>query len=154
MAHSQSARQVSLVVTPRFSDKNTVALWSDLVSQFDPQRTRVLLVGPLPFFKLSATDCVVLSDRFGIDRDRCGQPRSELEGTIVSLGEILTKVARRNPDRIRYINPIDLFCDARFCRPFIGNQLLYDDGAHLLTSGVDLLWKSFEKDFRWVAWKN
>ena len=31
---------------------------------------------------------------------------------------------------------------------------MYDDGAHLLTSGVDLVWKTFEKDFRWVAWKN
>jgi hypothetical protein len=148
------AREISLVVTPRFSDPNTVALWTELISRFDPARTRVLLLGPMPTFETPAMDCVILSDRHGISRDRCGRPRSQVEDFSRSFGQVFAKIAATSPGNIRYIDPIDVFCDAQFCRPFIGDQLMYDDGAHLLTSGVDLVWKTFEKDFRWVAWKN
>ena len=61
------AREISLVVTPRFSDPNTVALWTELISRFDPARTRVLLLGPMPTFETPAMDCVILSDRHGIE---------------------------------------------------------------------------------------
>ncbi len=147
------ARRISVVVTPRFSDPNTVALWSDLISQFDPARARILLLGPMPPFQTPAMDCVILNDRHGISRERCGRPRSQIEGVVAYFGQVFTKIAASSPNNIRYINPVDVFCDAQFCRPIIGDQLLYDDGAHLLPSGVDRVWKTFEKDFRWVAWK-
>ncbi len=148
------ARRISVVVTPRFSDPNTVALWTELISQFDPARTRVLLLGPMPVFETPAMDCVILNDRHGTSRERCGRSRSQVEGVVASSDQVFMKIAKSSPNNIRFVNPIDVFCDAQFCRPFIGDQLMYDDGSHLLTSGVDLVWKTFEKDFRWVAWKN
>jgi hypothetical protein len=154
LAHTASAQRVSVIATPRFEDKNTPARWNELIAQFDPHHTRVLLLGPAPVFPMPVTECVILSDRYGLSRERCGRPRSEVERIGAPYDAPLMKVAASRPDSIRFISPIDVFCDAQTCRPFIGDKVLYDDGYHLWSSGVDLVWKAFEKDFRWVAWKN
>jgi hypothetical protein len=71
----------------------------------------------------------------------------------VQFNAPLIKVAERAPERIRFVSPMNVFCDAQTCRPYIGNKVLFEDRVHLWTAGVDLLWKAFESDFRWVAWK-
>jgi len=153
LAHTATAQRVSVIATPRLEDRNTPARWNELIGQFDPAHSRVLLLGPSPAFPMPATECVILSDRYALSRERCGRPRSEVERLSAPYDAPLVKVAASRPESIRFISPIDVFCDAQTCRPFIGNKVLYDDGYHLWTSGVDLVWKAFESDFRWVAWK-
>ena len=150
---SKRTNIVSVVMTPRMSDKNSVSLWTELISQFDPSHTRILLLAPSPYFKLPGLDCVSLSDRYGLSRERCTRARSEVEHDLAPIKDILKIVAHNGFDNVRYIDPIDLFCDAETCWPFKGNQVFFDDQQHLLTPGADKVWNSFAKDFRWVAWK-
>jgi len=143
----------SVVVTPGWTAMNSAERWSGLLSQFDPSSTRILLLAPPPHFANASLDCVVLSDRYGVSRDRCTRQRSEVEGERAALVGMLENAADNGFGNIRYVDPMDLFCDAEVCRPFRGNQVFYHDGGHLSTQGADLVFDAFEKDFRWVAWK-
>jgi len=146
-------RMASVVVTPGWTALNTTERWSGLISQFDPSGTRILLLAPPPHFTNASLDCVVLSDRYGVSRDRCTRQRSDVEGERAALVAMLEKAAANGFGNVRYVDPLDLFCDARICRPFSGNRVFYHDGGHLSTQGADLVFDAFEKDFRWVAWR-
>ena len=69
---------------------------SDLVAQFDPN-TRVLLMGPGPVFNNSSLDCVVLSDRYGANRDRCLRERAGLDKAYEARVAVLKSIAARSP---------------------------------------------------------
>lgn len=122
---------------------------SELVTQFDAERTRVLLVGPVPTFTESATECVVLSDRFSESRERCVAPRSRQDKRRATNVERMRAVADSH-DNVRYIDPIESFCDETTCYPYDGDRILYRDGGHLVTAGADRIWDSFAADFEWA----
>ena len=126
-------------------------LLSDQIAEFDPQ-TRILLIGPVPMFSKSSLECVVLSDRYGNSRDDCVMPRSAFEASRAGAVAMLRSMPQKYPN-VRYIDPIDLFCDQATCRPFKGNQVLYLDSHHLSPAGADLLFDSFRTDFLWLARK-
>jgi peptidoglycan/LPS O-acetylase OafA/YrhL len=132
------------------SDLLSVANLSELVAQFDSSRTHILMLAPVPIFFDSGLDCVVLSDRNGESRERCGRPRSAVEAERALAVQTLKTAAERFAN-VRYIDPIDLFCDARTCRPFDGDQVFYRDGGHVLPSGADRIYEAFENDFRWLT---
>ena len=142
----------SVIVTPSAVLPNSVERWTGLLSQFDPSSTRILLVEPPPEFIVPILECVVLGDRYGTGRQRCIEPRAKEEKGRENIVNILKAAANNGFGNIRYIDPLDTFCDAQVCRPFQGNQMFYRDGAHLTTLGADRLYDAFEKDFRWVAW--
>jgi hypothetical protein len=123
---------------------------SELIGQFDPARTRVLLMGPVPIFPNSGLDCVVLSDRYGKSRDRCVRPRSQLDTAYTRLTGLLKSAAAR-AGNVRYIGPMDAFCDSAVCRPFEGDQVFFRDAGHVLPSGAERIFKAFERDFEWLA---
>jgi len=150
---SKPSAIVSVVVTPRMSGRNSVALWSELISQFDRSRARILLLAPSPRLELPALDCVVLSDSYGMDRERCSRPRGEVKKDRRPIKDTLVKVADDGYGNVRTIDPIDIFCDPQVCRPIKGSQLFYDDEQHLLPSGADKVWRTFVGDFHWAAWK-
>ncbi len=127
-------------------------LLSDAIAEFDP-KTRILLIGPVPMFPRSALECVVLSDRYGKSRDRCVMPRSTFESFRQGAVAMLRSMPARFPN-VRFVDPIDLFCDPTTCRPFKGNQVLYLDSHHLSPAGADLLVDSFRSDFLWLAGKS
>ena len=110
-------------------------------------------VATLRHFANASLDCVVLSDRYGVSRDRCTRQRSDVESERAALVAMLKAAADNGFGNVRYVDPIDLFCDARVCQPFSGNRVFYHDGGHLSTQGADLVFDAFEKDFRWVAWR-
>ena len=143
----------SVVVTPSWSSANTLEAWSEIISQFDRSRTRILILAPVPGFKYSSLDCVVLSDRYGISRDRCTRSQFEVEKDRAVIVDVLKKTADKGFGNVRYVDPIDIFCDERTCRPFKGNQVFYRDGSHVLAQGADLISQRFENDFRWLTWK-
>lgn len=145
---------ISFVIMSAIWDSSAGAkqLLSDEITEFDPQ-TRILLIGPVPMFPKSSLECVVLSDRYGNSRDNCAMPRSVFDdfrrGAVAMLRSMQLKYSN-----VRYIDPVDLFCAQRTCRPFSGNHVLYLDSHHLSPAGADLLFDSFRGDFLWLAGKD
>jgi hypothetical protein len=93
--------------------------------------------------------CVVLSDRYFGNRNRCIQPRDRAESFRAPIMNAVRSAAAsfRN---VRIVDPIDVFCDATTCRPFAGDQVFYKDQSHLDTTGVDRIAKAFSADFQWA----
>jgi hypothetical protein len=122
-------------------------LISELVSQFDP-RTRILLIGPVPEFKKDSLDCVALGDRYGRSRERCviGRKEAARPSTVAVL-----KAAAAHFPNVRFIDPMNLFCDDAICRPFSGDRVFYRDRGHVLPSGADRILDGFADDFRWLT---
>jgi peptidoglycan/LPS O-acetylase OafA/YrhL len=141
----------SIIITSvRAYDYQSARLLSDLIAQFDPVKTRILLIGPVPVFLTSSLDCVVLSDRYGKNRERCVRPRSEVEAMRATMVDVLKTVPGRFSN-VRYIDPIDVFCDIKTCRPFRGDDVFYEDAVHVMPSGADRIFDSFASDFAWLA---
>ena len=142
----------SVVITSTWADRSllTAERLSELIAQFDPAHTRIVILGPVPIFPLSSLDCVVLSDRYGPSRDRCGRPRAEVEAERAPVIPLLAATARRFAN-VRYIDPIDLFCDASMCRPFKDDRVFFRDQGHVLPSGADRIYDGFADDFRWLT---
>lgn len=126
-------------------------LLSDEIAEFDPN-ARILLIGPVPMFPTSSLECVVLSDRYGTNRNRCLMPRIAFDTFREGAVEMLRLMTDRYPN-VRFIDPVDLFCDRTTCRPFKGNEVLYLDSHHLSPAGADLLFDSFRSDFLWLTGK-
>lgn len=142
----------SVVIASTWADRHllTAEHLAELITQFDPARTRILFIAPVPIFPISSLDCVVLSDRYGQSRDRCGRPRVEVEAERAPVIPLLAAMAARF-DNVRYIDPIDLFCDTSTCRPFEDDHVFFRDQGHVLPSGADRIYDGFARDFRWLA---
>jgi peptidoglycan/LPS O-acetylase OafA/YrhL len=142
----------SVVIASTWADRNllTAEHLSELIGQFNPARTRILIIAPVPIFPLSSLDCVVLSDRYGQSRDRCDRPRAEVEAERAGAVSELAAVAKRF-NNVRYIDPIDLFCDTSTCRPFQDDRVFFRDQGHVLPSGADRIYDGFADDFRWLT---
>jgi len=117
----------------------------------DGGRRRVLLVGPVPEFAYKGAQCVLRAIRYGSDRDKCSVSRASVEerrGPAVSL---LRRIAETTPNT-RYVDPIDLFCDATMCRPYTADGLiLMEDEDHLIVPhGGYWLYNALKHDFWWV----
>ena len=124
---------------------------SNLVAQFDPN-TRVLLMGPGPIFNNSSLDCVVLSDRYGANRDRCLRERAGLDKAYEARVAVLKSVAARHPN-VRYLDLKDAFCDAHACKPFDGDTVYFRDASHVLPPGAERVVATFKPEFAWLAGK-
>jgi peptidoglycan/LPS O-acetylase OafA/YrhL len=127
-------------------------LLSELISQFD-HRTRILLIGPVPMFSRAGLACIVLSDRYGRDRDGCVGPRNQIEAKFAAETSILKTTPDKFPN-VRYIDPMSVFCDQTICRPYKGDTVLYNDSHHLSPAGADELFDAFSSDFAWLAGKD
>jgi hypothetical protein len=125
---------------------------SDLISQFDSERTRILLIGPVPIFLRSGLECVVLSHRQGVSRDRCARPRRDVEAKLSKVIAVLKAMPARFGN-VRYIDPLEVFCDDRTCRPFDNDSIFYSDTHHVLPRGAELIYDTFNDDFLWLAGK-
>jgi peptidoglycan/LPS O-acetylase OafA/YrhL len=128
----------------------TTELLSNLIGRFDPSRTRILLIAPIPIFDKPGLSCVVLSDRYYRDRTRCDRPRAEAVAANAPLLATFKSGAERFP-QIRYIDPTGLFCDPQTCRMFSANTVFYGDGKHVTPAGADRVLDGFEGDFHWLT---
>ena len=112
---------------------------------------RILVVGPSPEFQQSAPRCVALSDRAGIDRDlKCSLPRALMDARNARATRWLAE-AIAPYGFVRLIDPTDVFCDDRFCRPFAGDDVLYIDTNHLSDAGTRAIRDNAIRDFRWAV---
>jgi peptidoglycan/LPS O-acetylase OafA/YrhL len=149
LAGSEPVRFVIISAHWRY-DESALSHLSDLISQFDPEQTRILLIGQVPDFPKSSLECVVYSDLYGDTRDRCVTPRSAVEARYSAI----TAALKAMPDRfgnVRYIDPLDLFCDATTCRPFDKDAVFFEDTNHVTPRGADAIYDAFAADFLWLA---
>jgi peptidoglycan/LPS O-acetylase OafA/YrhL len=127
-----------------------IDLMSEVLPQFDLTHVRVLLMGPVPSFDANILDCVVVSDWYRTGRDGCTRPRADVEKERAPILPALKATAERLPN-VRYIDPIDVFCDSTTCRPFNGNQVFYRDRSHVTPLGAERILDRFASEFRWLG---
>jgi len=130
---------------------DAVSQLSAMISEL-PAQTRILLIGQVPTFFQSSMECVVLSDRYRSNRDRCLRSRSEIEASNAAIADVLKSMPAKFPN-VRYIDPVNVFCDQTVCRPFKNDEIFYVDSHHLSPAGADRLYDYFESDFLWLAGK-
>jgi peptidoglycan/LPS O-acetylase OafA/YrhL len=110
---------------------------------------RLLLIGPVPEFDYKAVECVLRAKRYRSDPDFCALPRARIEAERKKTMAVLARIAEGAP-HIRLADPIDLFCDATTCRPYVGETLLYKDTDHLSKFGARWFLAKLERDFLWA----
>ena len=110
---------------------------------------RILLVGPVPELRFVAPDCVVRVDARGLGRDRCAVARGPVEARRRTTIATLRFLAAAFPN-IRFIDPIDVFCDKALCRPFDDAGVLYVDDDHLSPHGARKVEAAFPDAFAWA----
>lgn len=110
---------------------------------------RILLIGPVPELRFVAPDCVVRVDARGLDRDRCAVARGPVEARRRTTIATLRFLAEAFPN-IRFIDPIDVFCDKALCRPFDDAGVLYVDDDHLSPRGARKIEAAFPEAFAWA----
>jgi peptidoglycan/LPS O-acetylase OafA/YrhL len=111
---------------------------------------RVLIVGTPPVFTRSAVSCVYRADKAGLDRDQeCGIERVDADQTVASAREKIAVVTADLPD-VRYVDPIDDFCDLRRCRPYSTDALLFSDLVHVTDAGASAIIANHQADFDWA----
>lgn len=111
---------------------------------------RILVQGPVPEWLRRVPECLARVDAMGGDRDAsCGLARDVVEERRADAVAWIKEALVAFPE-VRFIDPIELFCDAAWCRPYDGQVLLYSDDDHLSEAGQARLYRAFEGDFRWA----
>jgi len=110
---------------------------------------RLLVIGPVPEFNYKAVECVLRAKRYRRNPDFCARPRARIEAERKQTMEVLGRIAAGAPN-IRLADPLDLFCDAAICRPYVGETLLYKDTDHLSKFGAKWFLNKLESDFLWA----
>ena len=121
---------------------------ADFIAALGPSR-RVLIVGPVPELKHSVRDCLQRAQLTGQPRESCAVRHSDVERRHRETWQVLRGVASKSAN-VRVIDPAEPFCDRDTCRPFGPKGLFYDDNDHLSVLGTEMLYRHFERDFRWV----
>ena len=121
---------------------------TDLITTLGPSR-RVLIVGPTPELKHPIENCLQRAQLTGQPKESCAIKRSDVELRHRQTWQVLRAAAAKFPN-VRLIDPVDVFCDRDTCWPFGPKGLYYVDKDHLSTLATEMLYRHFERDFRWV----
>jgi peptidoglycan/LPS O-acetylase OafA/YrhL len=131
-------------------DNDEASVSSEIAKLSDGGRRRILLVGPVPEFAYKGAQCVLRAIRYGSDRDKCSVSRASVEERRGPAVGLLQHIAETTPNT-RYVDPIDLFCDATVCRPSVDGLILMEDEDHLIVpDGGYWLYNALKHDFWWV----
>ena len=131
-------------------DADFEAGFRDMLALLERTFDRVVVVGPVPEFTYDGISCVALADRYGMGRQKCDVPRKSVDRRRAPQVEAMAKVVAEFPG-VRYVDPIDLFCDATACRPYAGELVYFADTNHLTPAGAEVIGKRFAADFVWAA---
>jgi hypothetical protein len=121
---------------------------TDLMTSLTPER-RLLIVGPVPELKHPVENCLKRAQLTGQPPQSCAVARTEVERRHRETWQALRSVASKFPNA-RLIDPVEAVCDRETCWPFGPKGLLYLDKDHLSPLGTEMLYRHFERDFRWV----
>lgn len=113
--------------------------------------SRILIVGPTPFFPRSVPNCLYLADRHDMDRARtCGIDRTAADNEVAASRSRI-EAAMMGLAEVRYIDPFGAFCDATRCLPYTGNDILIADTNHLSDAGMDRIVADNRATFEWLV---
>jgi peptidoglycan/LPS O-acetylase OafA/YrhL len=108
----------------------------------------VLLVAPTPEMYFHVPQC--LYRRSEAD---CVVPRARVETRRRIAMEIFQRINAEFP-RVRLVDPLPEFCDARYCYPAAAGAMHYSDDNHISTAMAIHLGKAWESDLRWLSGSN
>ena len=127
----------------------TKAIEDRLKLYSDGGRNRLLVIGAIPDFPYLATECIYRAERYGLGWDYCGISRSQIDATTGVANRIVRDIVLKLPNA-RFIDPVDLFCDDTFCRPYVQRSILYRDNNHLSLFGADWLYSKLRPHMVWA----
>ncbi|MET3924363.1 acyltransferase family protein [Devosia sp. 2618] len=111
---------------------------------------RILVQGPTPEWLRRVPECVTRADAMHLSRDaNCALPRAVVEARRANVVAWLKEALSAFPE-VRFVDPLDVFCDATMCRPYDGQVLLFSDDDHMSEAGQARVYRAFENDFRWA----
>ncbi len=111
---------------------------------------RLLLLGPLPKFeRTDPVNCLDLSKALGLSPDRCGTTRASEDQRRAKTVAIMRSVAGEFGN-IRFVDPVDVFCDARMCMPEKDGAVAFFDDHHVNAVGAAAVYAAFRDDFAWA----
>lgn len=111
---------------------------------------RILVIAPVPIFKTLAPPCVMRSDRYMIDRDvKCSITRSVADNERADVVSWL-KDSLIDESNIKFIDPINSFCDQDKCRSYGEEGVLYFDTNHIGDAGFERIYRSNDSVFKWL----
>lgn len=85
----------------------------------------VVLIADIPGYHYNVPQCIARRGAEG-----CTQIRRDVETSRIKAVTILQDIAASDPG-VRFIDPIDMLCDARSCRTMHNGTVLYSDYQHL-----------------------
>ena len=121
---------------------------TDLITTLGASR-RVLVVGPTPELKHPIENCLQRAQLTGQPKESCAIKRSDVELRHRQTWQVLRGAVAKFPN-VRLIDPVDAFCDRDACWPYGPRGLYYVDKDHLSPLATELLYRHFERDFKWV----
>ena len=141
LEEAEPPRFVILVSTWAYQDIS-FERFAALFSLFDTSKTRIFVIGPVPFFERPGIECVLRADRYGAESETCNSNRVTLdEMRATTIGNLKAALVAY-PDVV-YMDPIDLFCDEERCQLIEQDNLYYEDTNHLTVLGADRLYAGF-----------
>lgn len=115
---------------------------------------RILVIAPVPIFKAPAPPCVMRSDRYMIERDtHCSISRVSADKERSDVVSWL-KASAVEQDNIKFIDPINNFCDENTCRSYGGEGVLYFDTNHIGDAGLERIYQHEKLVFDWLFGKS
>lgn len=111
---------------------------------------RILVIAPVPEFNRSGPPCYFRARKQGQSIDeKCSIRRDQVELRRRETMEWLREAVSQDA-AIRIVDPLDVFCDTAWCRPFDETDILYMDADHLRHVGTQKLIDAHRADFDWV----
>ena len=111
---------------------------------------RLLVLGPLPKFERSdPVNCLDLSEALGLSLERCGTTRSSEDQRRAKTVAIMRTVVGEFRNA-RFVDPVGVFCDARFCMPRKDGAVAFFDDHHVNPVGAAAVYSAFRDDFAWA----
>ncbi|MBN9432563.1 MAG: acyltransferase [Bosea sp.] len=111
---------------------------------------RMLVLGPLPkFARTDPLNCIDLSEALGFSTDRCGVPRAQEDARRAKTVAIMRGIVAEFPNA-RFVDPVEVFCDARICLPQKNGAIAFFDDHHVNAIGARAVYDAFRGDFAWA----
>jgi hypothetical protein len=149
---SRSERRLPTLrsLDPRIGDDYQAVLAGGLTDMLTLLKDRrVLILGPIPEMRQAARECLARAALTNASPEQCAIGRAAVDERYRDVIRTLESVATKFPN-VRFVDPVEVFCDRDLCRPYDDAGALYADTNHLSQHGAETLHRAFENDFRWV----
>jgi hypothetical protein len=86
------------------------------------------IIGPTPVLRDKMPQCL----RYGVSK--CAVPRAEFDAQAEPMRKLLREIATQHG--ARYVEPVEHFCNARWCPALRNGKPLYWDERHVSVSAM------------------